>query len=1126
MDAAHSPISRRRSPPHVVFLVDTQLTENSNLSYEQQAIDIRFGILRVLLYFYTCIDRRMTWGYQFFDSENSSSTLRLQNHFQELSISALDAFFNAFTSELEISVSKQRDKLSSTPDDESPFARLKQALAQALSDFQWKDIDIAYLASPGRLRRTPRSMRQMRNGPLETRNHIYVISSIPQTYSDLMWYFHGRSETAVQTHLTREGDKMKIVKLMDNAAMEMRKTLWDGFIDHRIALNWMDLRSNQIEDLSGEGEDIQLFIGTSFQAIAKIFGGYLIPFSLLQQDRAERYGYSIQSILCHYTSKTIDTSSQFARNRKGTGNITKPSLYDITQGIQAVRNVAWTGDLILNEELLTQGVSKINLLVHNLLRPQLSNALIEMAGSEKDSVVSMEKRLQNITSMKGFLLLPAAYIPVKWQLSDSDKTAIPTGINEHFLCTFNHNGDRRALSEFETLISTMNQSNQVLIVRLEFQDIKMEGFEYAVIQPLAHLCATIGFLKCQTEELLALTRFDQAIETETGDDGHGTTMFDPWVSTGLEFFGDEVDESLVLFSIDTHMPAELKSAIAIEAASQSAMDATLTIDSLSLATNENEMDGMDLPEILDRVIEINDKPASLEEFQSYWIEMYLPFLYQTSIEPDIIAGRLQTWVNYLEHSVKITPTDILNALKLLPMSFHSFDAKHKEISNASGIITDELAPHLVDDEVDFLQNWKQTRQLDSKSLRILKIKDAQLQIVVMLKIMELEKRFMTLNKIELPKPQKRKTKKKKAQGKEDLDQQLELYFERLCIWDSMMDTSQSANDATTPKLLQKGTDDIILHLRSLCKCLSDIYRPILPDTIDKLWSRCGGEEELLTFETGRMASSGSATKAALSAEKITKSNKKLPMDVDARVKLLESRIRGPSTETAVTDAAWATKSDSKSVPKQMPTSSNINLLSGSRKAPSSTINLPFMKREIEMTKSLSSSSKTKSKPSNMSSTQSKASGSRRKITTPKKIPMAIMDGRNTETVVLRKRTALSPTTPRTRAERDFGLRLARTPTKSPSFVPMTAKRSTDGIDGPVISSPRKLMRTLTGSRSPTAQRHRTSLPISRIRLSPSSPSHNRIKQTKPADLTEIAPKRDLFTSFLQASAHSNDKDEA
>ena len=94
----------------------------------------------------------------------------------------------------------------------------------------------------------------------------------------------------------------------------------------------------------------------------------MIPFSLLQEDRAEEYGYSIQSILCHYTSKTIDTSSQIARNRKGTGSVTKPSLYDITQDIQTVQSAAWTGDLVLNEELLTQGASKINLLVHNLLR--------------------------------------------------------------------------------------------------------------------------------------------------------------------------------------------------------------------------------------------------------------------------------------------------------------------------------------------------------------------------------------------------------------------------------------------------------------------------------------------------------------------------------------------------------------------------------------------------------------------------------------------------------------------------------------------------------------------------------------------------------------------------------------
>jgi hypothetical protein len=241
MEGPHSPLSRRRSPPHVVFMVDTHMTGPADLPQRDHAAQIRFGILRILLYFYTCVDRRMTWGYQFFDSENSSSTLRMQNHFQELSTSSLDAFLDTLNGEIDVSSHRQQDKAMNTIDNETPFARLKQALAQALSDFQWTEIDFAYLASPGRLRRTPRSMRQMRNGPVEIRNHIYIISSIPQTYSDIMWYFQRRSESAVQTHLTREGDKMTIVKMMDNVAMELKKTLWDGFVDHRISLNWIDI---------------------------------------------------------------------------------------------------------------------------------------------------------------------------------------------------------------------------------------------------------------------------------------------------------------------------------------------------------------------------------------------------------------------------------------------------------------------------------------------------------------------------------------------------------------------------------------------------------------------------------------------------------------------------------------------------------------------------------------------------------------------------------------------------------------------------------------------------------------------------------------------------------------------
>lgn len=84
--------------------------------------------------------------------------------------------------------------------------------------------------------------------------------------------------------------------------------------------------------------------------------------------------------------------------------------------------------------------------------------------------------------------------------------------------------------------------------------------------------------------------------------------------------------------------------------------------------------------------------------------------------------------------------------------------------------------------------------------------------------MELEKRFMTLNKIDLPKPQKKRKKKKKPSA-EDFEQQLELYFDRLCIWDSMMDIT---NTTESTKISKIGPENSAMNLKTLCKNLSDM----------------------------------------------------------------------------------------------------------------------------------------------------------------------------------------------------------------------------------------------------------------------------------------------------------------
>ncbi|KAG2172397.1 hypothetical protein INT43_004939 [Umbelopsis isabellina] len=1124
VEGAHSPSSRRKSPPHVVFMVDTHMTSSADLPHRDQAARIRFGILRILLYFHTCVDRRMTWGYQFFDSENSSSTLRMQNHFQELSTSSLDAFLKALNGEIDISSQRQLDKAMNTNDNETPFTRLKQALVQAQSDFQWTEIDFAYLASPGRLRRTPRSMRQMKNGPVEIRNHIYIVSSIPQTYNDIMWYFQSRSESAVQTHLTREGDKMTIVKLMDNVAMELKKTLWEGFVDHRISLNWVDIGDLKLDESLPEDkvnklfgvlfvciddvlifdQDVREFIGLAFHAIAQIFGGHLIPLTILQPELTEQFGYSVQSILNHYTSKTINTSNDFVRSKKVATNMNKPTLLDEIQKYQMECKESWRGELILGDEHTTnedQLPIKFRLLVHNFLRSQWSHTLVDLSDTKVGNSPSIEHTFANISSMTVFLQLPVAAIPLKWYQTTEDTKRKTTNKNL-FLCTLEHTEDMKMMIEFETLLSKLNDNQYVLIVRLEYRDSAETSCKYAAIEPIAYSSATLGFLDCEAEDLLACAMFHTSVDPYHRM--YGSNLFDPWAR---ESFEDNAEEHFQLYEIECDLPKELEVAIVADSDLQS----TTAREGESAIITAIEALNTDNPVASLEIDVKEDKPDSLEELQSTWISLYLQSLYLSTIEPEAIARQFQLWVSHLEHNMYIQVSTVHGGgTGCVPSRNGDLLSRNDELLS----LTDELAKHLVEDEDQVLEKWKKIRPLDTKILRMIKIKDAQLQIIVMLKIMELEKRFMTLNKIELPKPQKKRKKKKKLSA-EDFEQQLELYFDRLCIWDSMMDIT-NVTETSKANVGKNGPESSAMNLKTLCKNLSDIYRPILPDIIDKLWSRCGGEEEPLQLEMDRSLSAGSAKDSAPEKGTVRTSRSK-PMDMDARVKLLESRIRGPSTETMVTDAIWATQSDKKVA--QQP-SASISLLSGTRRHTASTINLPFMKREIEMTKSLNVSSKTKHAAS--TSAPSRTTGSRRKIAVPRKITMAVTGGENTETVVLRKRQVFSPTTPRTRAERDFGLRLARTPTNAPLDVPTAAKRSTETIDGPVTSSPRKLMRTFSGSRSPSAQRHK-SLPMSRMRLSPNSPSHNRIKQTRPTDLSSIMPKRDLFSSFLQASGSEEDQ---
>jgi hypothetical protein len=79
----------------------------------------------------------------------------------------------------------------------------------------------------------------------------------------------------------------------------------------------------------------------------------------------------VQSILVHYTPKTINTTSDFVRSKKVATNVNKPTLLDEIQKYQMESNEAWNGELVLKDEHILnedQLPIKFKLLVHNFLR--------------------------------------------------------------------------------------------------------------------------------------------------------------------------------------------------------------------------------------------------------------------------------------------------------------------------------------------------------------------------------------------------------------------------------------------------------------------------------------------------------------------------------------------------------------------------------------------------------------------------------------------------------------------------------------------------------------------------------------------------------------------------------------
>lgn len=171
------------------------------------------------------------------------------------------------------------------------------------------------------------------------------------------------------------------------------------------------------------------------------------------------------------------------------------------------------------------------------------------------NTLSIEHNFANISSMTGFLQLPVSAIPHKWFQMTEDTKRNARNRNS-FLCKLEHREDMKMMIEFETLLSRLNDDQHVLIVRLEYRDSAETTCKYAAIEPIAFSSASLGFLDCETEDLLAC-----AMNHSSVDPYHrlyGSNLFDSWAQ---DTFEDSAEGNHQMYEIDCDLPKELEVAM-------------------------------------------------------------------------------------------------------------------------------------------------------------------------------------------------------------------------------------------------------------------------------------------------------------------------------------------------------------------------------------------------------------------------------------------------------------------------------------------------------------------------------------------------------------------------------------
>ncbi|KAG0380857.1 hypothetical protein BGX24_004067 [Mortierella sp. AD032] len=305
--------SSGKTPLNVIFIIDTHIpiVDSASAHARRAATLLKRTLVRILLYFQCNMDPKFQWTFTFFNSRGTQEiglvTKRMPRALDMQTIEdCVQEYTKIVTNETAstpTSTSAAGTSKAAGINHGSPCHNLRRQLVHSLADF---GLDIASYQSPIKpLATLARSQSLQKHfPPVNIRNYIYVISPLPQTWSETTFFLDGRRPNSNNLLEPRKSDSLDVLK---DIFFELQ--LWDRFLDQRTSLSWIDTNTQPNSDDAFTKTQTRisatLLIRSTLELIMRAFGGHIIPQSILTEAAGSKDLYSFSTIFQTYRSLQI-----------------------------------------------------------------------------------------------------------------------------------------------------------------------------------------------------------------------------------------------------------------------------------------------------------------------------------------------------------------------------------------------------------------------------------------------------------------------------------------------------------------------------------------------------------------------------------------------------------------------------------------------------------------------------------------------------------------------------------------------------------------------------------------------------------------------------------------------------